>query len=98
MTHLLDSTGEQAPRKRFKVKLFCFFIMWLAGAGLGGYLSVERIVGAFDRSSQALQLVAQNRVRTDSRFEELLQSCVGGRRRTAVDPLESWADPPVGRD
>jgi hypothetical protein len=80
------------------VKLLCFFIMWLAEAGLGGYLSVERIVGSFDRSSQALQLAAQNRVRTDNRFEELLQSCVSGRRHTAVDPLESRGGPRVGGD
>jgi hypothetical protein len=98
MTHLLDGTGEQTPRKRSKVKRVCFLLMWLAGAGLGGYLGVERAVSALVRTSQALQLAAQNRVRTDARFEELLQSCLDGRHHTAVDPLESWDDLTVGGD
>jgi hypothetical protein len=96
MTHLLGSTGEQAPKKRSNVKRFCFLFMSLAGAGLGGYLSVERAVSAFDRSSQALQLAAQNRVRTDARFEELLKSCLDGRHHTPADPRKSWDDLNVG--
>jgi hypothetical protein len=96
MTHPLDSTGEQAPKKRFNVKRFCFLFMSLAGAGLGGYFGVERAVSAFDRSSQAFQLAAQNRVRMDARFEELLKSCLDGRHHTPADPRKSRDDLNVG--
>jgi hypothetical protein len=89
MTSFLDATVE-APtaKKRSKLRRFCYFAATLTGIGFGAYASVERVVSAFDRSSQALQLAAQNRVRTDNRFEELLKGCLDGRQHTHADPFE----------